>query len=198
MKTLALLIALIVAAGLAWYIGFEGKPWTDARTNINPEGNANAIESDSSLADLVADNQPPKEELQEMPKEYNPLNEWEAYEILQKGTEPAGEGEYTDTKDSGVYTCRQCNSRLYRSEDKFDSHCGWPSFDDEIPGAVKRQMDADQYRIEIICENCGGHLGHVFEGERQTQKNVRHCVNSLSMKFYPEGEEIPPVIVLDR
>ena len=122
MKTLALLIALIVAAGLAWYIGFEGKPWTDARTNINPEGNANAIESDSSLADLVADNQPPKEELQEMPKEYNPLNEWEAYVILQKGTEPAGEGEYTDTKDSGVYTCRQCNSRLYRSEDKFDSH----------------------------------------------------------------------------
>jgi peptide-methionine (R)-S-oxide reductase len=193
MKSLTFLLALIVAAGLAWYI--VTKPSTDARTNINPAGNANAIETDARLAELVAENKFNDEETEEMPQEYNQLNKWEAYVILQKGTEPAGEGEYTDNKSPGIYVCRQCNARLYRSDDKFDSHCGWPSFDDEIPGAVKRQLDADQYRTEILCQNCDGHLGHVFEGERQTEKNVRHCVNSLSMKFYPEGSEIPAVIV---
>ncbi len=127
--------------------------------------------------------------------EYNRLNNKEAYVILHQGTEPPGPGGYTMTKDPGTYICRQCNAVLYRSEDKFESHCGWPSFDDEIDGAVSRRRDPDGYRVEIICSNCGGHLGHVFQGEGFTAKNTRHCVNSISMRFIKKGDEIPPMIV---
>ncbi len=128
------------------------------------------------------------------PFAFNPLSEHEAYVILHKGTERAGIGEYTDLKDPGTYICRQCNAPLYKSDSKFESHCGWPSFDDEIKGAVQRHLDADGERIEIVCSNCKGHLGHVFEGERFTAKNTRHCVNSISMRFVAEGKKAPPVI----
>jgi peptide-methionine (R)-S-oxide reductase len=129
-------------------------------------------------------------------QQYNPLTEFESYVILQKGTERPGVGEYTDLKDPGTYICRQCNTPLYKATHKFSSHCGWPSFDDEIEGAVQRHLDADGDRTEIVCSNCGGHLGHVFLGEGYTEKNTRHCVNSVSMRFISEGEPLPLPIVL--
>lgn len=134
------------------------------------------------------------EEIQNYRPKYNRLSTSEKYVIQNKGTERAFTGKYTDTKTEGTYICRQCNLPLYRSTDKFNSNCGWPSFDDEIAGSVTRVLDADGYRIEILCANCGGHLGHVFEGERFTAKNTRHCVNSVSMKLVKAGEELPAVI----
>ncbi|TNV71852.1 hypothetical protein FGO68_gene12101 [Halteria grandinella] len=126
---------------------------------------------------------------------WNPLTKEEARVIVHKGTEYSGRGEYTNNKAEGLYICRQCNSPLYESRFKFSSGCGWPSFDDEIPGKVKRHIDADGHRVEIVCANCGGHLGHVFEGEHMTAKNIRHCVNSISMKFIPTGTIAPAMII---
>ncbi len=116
-------------------------------------------------------------------KDWNLLTRFESHVLLNKGTEMPFSGEYNNFKGNGSFVCKQCDQFLFRSSDKFDSGCGWPSFDDEISGSVERIPDADGQRIEIVCSNCKGHLGHVFRGEGFTEKNTRHCVNSVTLRF---------------
>lgn len=162
-------------------IGILSSSCAQERKSETPENSAVIPKEEAAIQSATSSN-------------FNKLNKLEEYVILKKGTERAGTGEYTDHKASGTYICKQCNAALYNAEDKFDSHCGWPSFDDEIEGSVKRKTDMDGVRTEILCANCDGHLGHVFVGEQFTSKNTRHCVNSVSMNFVAAGEPLPEVI----
>lgn len=125
---------------------------------------------------------------------YNTLTPEEKRVIEDKGTEYPFSGEYDNFYQDGTFICRRCNAPLFSSKTKFDAGCGWPSFDENFPNAVKRLLDADGHRTEIKCANCEAHLGHVFEGEHLTDKNTRHCVNSLSIKFIPKEQTLPEVI----
>lgn len=124
----------------------------------------------------------------------NKLTPQEEDIIEEKGTEAPFSGEYNNFFEDGVYICKKCNAPLFSAKAKFDAGCGWPSFDENYPDAVKRIPDLDGIRTEIQCGNCGAHLGHVFEGEKMTGKDTRHCVNSLSIKFIPEGQNLPPLL----
>lgn len=124
---------------------------------------------------------------------YNPLTQEEKHVIEDKGTEHPFTGEYDDFYLEGTFICRKCNSPLFSSKAKFNAGCGWPAFDDNFTNAVTRTIDKDGQRTEITCSHCKAHLGHVFEGERLTYKDTRHCVNSLSIKFIPAGEKLPEV-----
>jgi peptide-methionine (R)-S-oxide reductase len=124
----------------------------------------------------------------------NKLTPTEERVIVHKGTERPFTGEYDDFYQPGTYICRRCNAPLFSAESKFDASCGWPAFDASYPDALKRLRDPDGTRTEIECANCGAHLGHEFVGERLTAKNTRECVNSLSIRFVPEGKELPPTI----
>jgi methionine-R-sulfoxide reductase len=126
--------------------------------------------------------------MSEKEKKFKKLTKEEEGVIIKKGTEMPFTGKYYAFWEKGTYVCKRCGAALYRSESKFEADCGWPSFDDEIPGAVKKSLDAYGVRTEITCANCGAHLGHIFLGEGFTKKNVRHCVNSISMDFIPDKQ----------
>ncbi len=185
-------VALLVSFG-AFAATHAFDPPKDGSTKASDGESAKGTKQDSSKTKKTT----PLAQSKKMIDPFNKLSKEEADVIIRKGTEARERG-YTHSKVVGTYICKRCNAPLYNSTEKFESHCGWPSFDEEIKGSVKRQLDADgSGRIEIVCKNCDGHLGHVFEGERYTPKNTRHCVNSISMKLIPKDKELPKMIRAD-
>lgn len=189
---LPILLSVVILVAFGAYSATRAFDPPKSGSSASNDGDAAKDESAKTDANTKKSNILSKSK--KMSDPFNKLTEEEAYVILRKGTEAREKG-YTHSKVVGTYICKRCNAPLYNSTDKFESHCGWPSFDDEIKGSVKRQLESDgSMRIEIVCQNCGGHLGHVFEGERYTAKNSRHCVNSISMKLIAKGKEMPKVI----
>lgn len=165
LKSIIIVTAIVLSSGLSgWFLSAQQKTKTSSKSPTNAN--------------------------KDKRKMYRKLTREEERVIVHKGTEAPFTGEYDNFFEKGVYTCRRCGAELFESEDKFDAHCGWPSFDDQIPGAVKWVPDKDGIRTEIICTNCGAHLGHVFRGEMLTAKNTRYCVNSISMIFIPAAKRV--------
>jgi peptide-methionine (R)-S-oxide reductase len=191
---------MLTALALAPLAGCTGSvdivPAVAAEQPQAPADTSSAAKKTEKQSDKAMNTDADNIKIIESEDEFNRLTAEERRVILNKGTERAYIGEYTDNEKKGTYICRRCNAALYRSDTKFHSGCGWPSFDDEIKGAVTRVPDIDGQRTEIVCTNCDGHLGHVFIGERFTTKNTRHCVNSISMKFVIDGKPLPPKLVL--
>ena len=179
--------------------GSQGKK-EEASTSKKLTSGGTSDSSQSKTEQDSSERKPSKPSSKKMTgPQYNKLSFEEQKVILYKGTEPPFSSKFTDYKVKGTYLCRRCNAPLYKSDDKFHSGCGWPSFDQEIKGAVLRQLESDGTgRIEIVCKNCGGHLGHVFEGEGFTAKNTRHCVNGVSMKFVAKDQPLPKVVRSDE
>ena len=193
--SLLLGFALVLAFGISRSIRAVDPPKSSDGSAASKSGDA---EKDKSTEEAnKAKKSSALSKSKKMSDPFNKLTAEEAYVILRKGTEARNRG-YTNSKVVGTYICKRCNAPLYNSTGKFESDCGWPAFDEEIKGAVSRQVETDGTgRIEIVCQNCDGHLGHVFLGEGYTEKNTRHCVNSISIKLIPKGKELPKMIKAD-
>jgi methionine-R-sulfoxide reductase len=196
MRYLSCLWVVCIVSLVGCDAGVIELPVASADEPVAPAADSASRKAEPALSKDALMDEEPEIRVIESEDEFNKLTAEEKRVILRKGTERAFVGEFTDTETKGTYICRRCNAPLYRSDSKFHSGCGWPSFDDEIEGSVTRIPDIDGFRTEIVCSNCDGHLGHVFLGERFTAKDTRHCVNSISMKFVKDDRKLPPKLVL--